>query len=103
LARRREQQPYDVTIFRPCQETNRYLETDRVPKDFKLPLDRTPLKQHLRLRTDHSDMKPLRTDHSEAKGLRTDYDVNEGRGGQLLRVPAQDLRRLMGELIGEQK
>lgn len=48
-------------------------------------------------------MKPLKTDHSETKCLRTDYDMNEGRSGQVLKVSAKDLRKLMGDLIGEQK
>lgn len=36
LVRKKENPPYDVTIFRPFQETNRYLETERVPKDYKI-------------------------------------------------------------------
>jgi len=34
-ARRKDNLPYDVTIFRPFQETNRYLETERIQKDYK--------------------------------------------------------------------
>lgn len=30
--RKKEAHPYDVTIFRPFQDTNRYLETERLPK-----------------------------------------------------------------------
>lgn len=30
--RKKESHPYDVTIFRPFQDTNRYLETERLPK-----------------------------------------------------------------------
>jgi hypothetical protein len=31
--RRKDPQPYDVTIFRPFQENNRYLETERLQKE----------------------------------------------------------------------
>lgn len=63
---RKKDHPYDVTIFRPFQETNRYLETERIPKDYKISNERTPVKQALRLRTDYQNEKQLRTDYTDA-------------------------------------
>ena len=55
--------PYDITIFRPFQETNRYLETERIPKEAK---STTPAKQNLKLRSEYPDQKQMRTDYTEA-------------------------------------
>lgn len=106
-ARRRDQQPYDVTIFRPFQDTNRYLETERLPKDYKPQQERTPTKQPLRLRTDHQDQKHIRTDYTDTtpdkyrKEVSTKHTTESS--SKLIRVPAEDVRRLIGELLREQK
>lgn len=104
-AKKRDQHPYDVTIFRPFQETNRYLETERLPKDYKPHHDRTPTKPALRLRTDHSNLKQIRTDHTDhtPDKFRKDPSVRQTvePTNQLVRVPLEDVKRLMAELLKE--
>lgn len=103
--RKKEAHPYDVTIFRPFQETNRYLETERTPKQYKAQQERTPTKPALRLRTDHQDNKQIRTDYTDhtpdkfRKEASTKHTTQNST--KKVRVPIQDIRRLISELEKE--
>lgn len=83
------------------------METERTPKDYKISQERTPTKQPLRLRTDYQEQKQLRTDYTDVtpekyrKEPSTKHTTENS--NKIIRVAAEDLRRLMGELIMEQK
>ena len=104
-AKKRDQHLYDVTIFRPFQETNRYLETERLPKDYKPHHERTPTKPALRLRTDHSNLKQIRTDYTDHTPDKYRKDPSAKHTAELtnplVRVPLEEVKRLMAELLKE--